>query len=314
MTYGANGRTGARPLEIALILGVFLGVVCPSASAAKQKSFDTPEKAAEALVLAAEQFDVEALKAILGPDGVDLVMTEDQVQAKNQCTAFAAEARKQMRVTPDSTNAKLAILSVGADDWPVPIPVVKDGRKWRFDPEAGRQEILNRRIGRNELDAIDVCLGYVEAQFEYASERHDGSLVNQYAQRIISTPGKHDGLAWQVPGGAWEGPVGENVARYIAEGYKERYEPFHGYYFKVLTGQGPAAPMGEMDFLVKGLMIGGFALVAAPADYGVTGVMTFIVSHDGIVYQKDLGEKTVEEFRAMTRYNPDETWSWVIGP
>ena len=311
MTHRADDRTRARVRDFTLILGLFLGVACPFSSMAQQKSFDTPEKAAEALVLAAEQFDVPALKEILGPDGVDLVVTEDEVLDKSQAAAFAAEARQQMRVAPDSTDATIAILYVGADDWPVPIPVVEEGGKWRFDSGAGREEVLNRRIGRNELDAIQVCLGYVEAQQEYASERRDGATVNQYAQRIISTPGKQDGLAWQASDGTWEGPVGEGIARVIAEGYSDRYEPFHGYYFKILKGQGPAAPMGEMDFLVKDVMIGGFALVAAPAEYEVTGVMTFIVGHDGIVYQKDLGPTTVDEFRAMERYNPDPSWQEV---
>jgi hypothetical protein len=273
--------------------------------------FKTPEEAAEALIAAAEQFDVETLKGILGPDGVDLVVTEDTVQDKTQATEFAAMARQQSRVVRDSTDAKVAHLLVGPDDWPLPIPVVEDGGTWRFDSQAGREEVLLRRIGRNELDAIEVCRGYVEAQHEYASEKHGGATVNQYAQRIISTPGKQDGLAWQASDGTWEGPIGEGIARVIAEGYSERYEPFHGYYFKILKGQGPAAPMGEMDFLVKDVMIGGFALVAAPAEYEVTGVMTFIVGHDGIVYQKDLGPTTVDEFRAMERYNPDPSWQPV---
>ncbi len=202
---------------------------------------------------------------------------------------------------------------MGPEDWPLPIPIVREGGKWRFNTAAGRQEILYRRIGRNELDAIQVCLGFVEAQQEYALTKHDGALVNQYAQRVISTPGKQDGLAWQAADGTWQGPVAEGVARIIAEGYTDRREPFHGYYYKVLKGQGPAAPLGEMDFLVKGAMIGGFALVAAPADYEVSGVMTFIVSHDGIVYQKDVGPKSVDEFRAMERYNPDSSWTPVFG-
>jgi len=164
------------------------------------------------------------------------------------------------------------------------------------------------------LDAIDVCIGYVEAQHEYASQKHDGSTVNQYAQRIISTPGKQDGLAWKTPDGTWAGPVGEDIAKVIAEGYSQRSEPFHGYYFKTLKGQGPAAPMGEMSFVVNGVMIGGFALVAAPATYRVTGVKTFIVSHTGIVYQKDLGPSTLDQFHLLEQYNPDKTWTPVEAP
>jgi len=313
-----NSRTIVRTLAT-LFLGLALANTLHSAAVAAspagaQKKFSTPEQASEALVAAAERFDVAALKEILGPDGVDLVVTEDPVQDKNQAVAFAAQAREKTRVALDPENSKVAILHVGAGDWPMPIPIVKDGKEWRFDTKAGRQETLFRRIGRNELDAIDVCHGYVEAQLEYASEKHDGSLVNQYAQRMISTPGKRDGLAWQGADGSWEGPVGEVIARVIAEGYTERYEPFHGYYFKILKGQGPAAPFGEMDFVVKGMMIGGFALVAAPADYGVTGIKTFIVSHGGVVYEKDLGEKTLEQFRAMDRFNPDSSWHPVTVP
>jgi hypothetical protein len=179
---------------------------------------------------------------------------------------------------------------------------------WMVDTKTGREEILNRRIGSNELDAIGICRGFVEAQQEYAQEKHDDSKVNQYAQRIISTEGKHDGLAWKNSDGKWDGPVGEGIARAIEQGYSKQGQPFHGYYFKVLKGQGPAAPMGEMDFVVEGAMIGGFALAAAPAEYRVTGVETFIVGPDGIVYEKDLGPDTLKAFESMDRYNPDKSW------
>ena len=300
-----------------LCLAFAIAALSPSGAAASstegtQKKFGTPEEASEALIAAAERFDLAALKEILGPDGLDLVVTADEVQDKNQAAAFAAQAREKMQIVRDSK--KVAILSVGAEDWPLAVPIVRDGGKWRFDTKAGRQEMLHRRIGRNELDAIEVCRGYVEAQLEYASEKHDGMLVNQYAQRVVSTPGRQDGLAWRAPDGSWQGPVGEGIARVIAEGYSDRYEPYHGYYFKILKGQGPSAPFGEMDFLVRGVMIGGFALVAAPADYAVTGVKTFIVSHDGVVFEKDLGPETLEAFRSMTRYDPDPTWSPVEAP
>jgi hypothetical protein len=277
---------------------------------APQRTFATPEEAAWALVVAAEQYDVPALTEILGPAGVDLVVTQDSVQDRNTATAFATLAREETHVVRDAKK-RTATVNVGPDDWPLPIPIVQVSNRWRFDTKAGRQEILYRRIGRNELDAIQVCRGYVEAQREYAYSKHDGAPLNQYAQRIVSTPGKHDGLAWMNPDSTWGGPVGEAIARVITEGYSERTEPYHGYYFKILKGQGPAAPMGQMDFVVKGAMIGGFALVAAPAEYAVTGVKTFIVSHDGVVYQKDLGAQTLEGFRAMTRYNPDATWEPV---
>jgi hypothetical protein len=180
-----------------------------------------------------------------------------------------------------------------------------------FDAKAGRQEIFLRRIGRNELDAIEICRGFVEAQHEYALMKRDGSGVNQYAQRIISTPGKQDGLAWQTADGAWDGPIGEKVARAIDRGYTNRAEPFHGYYFKVLKGQGPAAPLGQLDFVVKGVMIGGFALIAFPAQYRLTGVQTFMVSHDGVVYQRDLGPQTRELASQIELFNPDKTWTPV---
>ncbi len=266
-----------------------------------------------ALVAAAERFDVPELKAILGPDGEPLVATADTVLDRNNAAAFAAEARVQQRLEFDSAHTS-AVLNVGAEDWPMPIPIVERNGAWYFDAAAGKEEILRRRIGQNELDAITVCLGFVEAEREYALVRHDGSLLNQYAQRIISTPGTQDGLAWQAADGTWEGPVGENIARVIAEGYTDRSQPFHGYYYKVLKGQGPDAPIGAMNFMVEGAMIGGFALVAAPAEYGVTGIQTFIVSWEGVVYEKDLGETTLEAFRTMELYNPDSTWSRVVQP
>ena len=297
------------------LAGVVVAADTPAAAAIQQKAFKTPEEAVEALIAAAEAFDVPALTEILGPDGVGPRGQRGRGAATG--TLPPASPRRRARrplVARDPENKKVAVLSVGAEDWPLPIPIVKEGGKWRFDTAAGREEVLYRRIGSNELDAIEVCLGYVEAQHEYAYVKHDGSPVNQYAQRIISTPGTQDGLAWQGSDGSWQGPVGEGIARAIAEGYSDRLEPYHGYYYKVLKGQGPDAPMGEMDFVVEGAMIGGFALVAAPAEYRVTGVKTFIVSHDGVVYEKDLGETTLEQFRAMERFNPDPSWEPVAGP
>jgi hypothetical protein len=273
-----------------------------------QKAFATPEEAAQALIQATGNYDVPALMQILGPDAKDLVSSQDSVLDKNRSLEFAKLAHEKHSVSVDPKNQDEATLSVGNDDWPFPIPIVQRNGKWYYDSKAGREEILFRRIGENELDAIQVCRGFVEAQHDYALEKHDGSEVNQYAQRIISTPGKHDGLAWQNADGSWGGPVGETVAKALAQGYGPNSKPFHGYYFKVLKGQGPAAPMGQMDFVVEGIMIGGFALAAAPAQYRVTGVQTFIVSHDGIVYQKDLGPDTLKIFKSMDRYNPDKTW------
>ena len=277
-------------------------------SDSKQKQFDTPKEAAENLVQAAESFDVAALTEILGPDSTDVISSQDPVADKKQAMAFAAKAKEKSNIGTDPKNPKRAILTVGNDDFPVPIPIVKEKGKWVFDMKAGRQEILNRRIGTNELDAITICRGFVEAQEEYAQEKHDDAKVNQYAQRIISTPGKHDGLAWKNSDGTWGGPVGEGIARALEQGYSKQGEPFHGYYFKVLKGQGPAAPKGEMDFVMEGAMIGGFALAAAPAQYRVTGVKTFQVGPSGIVYEKDLGSETLKVFETMDRYNPDKTW------
>ncbi len=274
-----------------------------------QKEFDTPKQAADALIQVAETFDVASAKEILGPDGEDIISSEDPVMDKNRATAFANKAKEKKSVEIDKQNRNQAILIVGNDNFPLPIPIVKQKGKWFFDTKVGREEILNRRVGANELNAIQICRGFVEAQHEYAQEKHDDSKVNQYAQHILSTPGKHDGLAWKNADGTWEGPVGEEVAKALEEGYSaQRGQPYHGYYFKVLKGQGPAAPMGEMDFVVGGAMIGGFALAAAPAEYRVTGVQTFIVGPDGVVYQKDLGPDTLKIFQSMDRYNPDKTW------
>jgi hypothetical protein len=282
-----------------------------SSSSSSQKTFSSPTAAADALISAAARFDVPELTEILGSDGVDLVVSEDPVQDKNTASAFARMGLEKRAVVPDKKNANRAILVVGGEDWPLAIPIVRAQKGWRFDTKAGRQEMLYRRIGSNELDAIQMCRGYVEAQHEYASKKRDGSRINQYAQRTIATPGKQDGLAWKTADGKWEGPVGEHIAQVIAEGYSDKMKPYHGYYFRILKGQGPAAPMGEMDYVVKGVMIGGFAFVAAPAEYGVTGVKTFMVSHTGIVYEKDSGPKTLDAFKTMERFNPDKTWKVV---
>jgi hypothetical protein len=283
----------------------------PATSSAGAKLFDTPQQAADALVNAAEKFDVAALTEIFGPDGDDVVFSGEFAQDRKRAADFAAEAREKTKVSVDPRSGNRAFVLVGNEDWPFPVPLVKRGVKWFFDSKAGLQELLYRRIGANELDAIAICRGYVDAQHEYALQPRTGYEVNQYAQRIVSTPGKQDGLAWQDPDGTWGGPIGENIARAIEQGYTTGSEPYHGYFFKILKGQGPAAPLGEMDFVVKGTMIGGFALVAAPAEYKVTGVRTFMVSHDGVVYEKDLGPKTLDEFKKMERFNPEASWTPV---
>ena len=219
--------------------------------------------------------------------------------------------KNRKRITVDPNSGNRAFLLVGNEDWPFPVPIIKKGESWIFDSNAGRQELIYRRIGANELDAIDICRGYVEAQYAYAFQPRDGYDVNQYAQRIVSTPGKQDGLAWQSTDGTWAGPIGERIAQAIEQGYTINSDPYHGYFFKILKGQGPASPLGEMDFIVKGVMIGGFALVASPAEYGMTGVNTFIVSHDGVVYERDFGPDTLNQFNKMERFNPDASWSAV---
>jgi hypothetical protein len=303
----------ALVLALSLTLGSLAGTAHKKAVSvpAGERTFATPQAAADALVAAAEKYDVPALEKILGPDGRDIIQTGEPVRDKEQAAEFAKMAREKMHVAVDRKTQRRAFLSIGPDDWPFPVPIVKRGAKWSFDSKAGRQEVLYRRVGRNELDAIQICHGYVEAQHQYALQKKDVNGTHQYAQRLISTPGQQDGLAWKNADGTWGGPVGEEVARAIEQGYTGKNEPYHGYYFKVLKGQGPAAPLGQMDFLVKGIMIGGFALAAAPAQYGVTGVKTFMVSHDGVVYEKDMGQGTLNSFKAMELFNPDPGWSPV---
>jgi hypothetical protein len=283
----------------------------PVATPAGAQTFDTPQQAADAMVAAAEKFDVPALIRLVGPDGEDVVLTGEYAQDKERAQSFAAQARRQMHVTVDPKTEGRAFMLVGEEKWPFALPIVKHGARWSFDAAAGREELFHRRIGNNELDAIDICRGYVEAQFDYAYRKRTGYAVHEYAQKVISSPGQQDGLAWKNADGSWGGPVGEKIAQAIAQGYNLQAEPYHGYFFKVLKGQGPHAPLGAMDFVVHGVMIGGFALVAAPAEYGETGFKTFMVSHTGVVYEKDLGPTTLETFQKMELFDPDKTWTPV---
>lgn len=299
---------------IAVLSGLLMLGICSQRSSAADtgpRTFATPKAAADALIEAAEKFDVPALEEILGPGGKEIIHTGEPARDQEIAKQFAEQARMKMGVSVDPKSKTRAFISVGNDDWPFPVPIVKMGTAWSFDSKAGLNEILLRRIGRDELDAIQILRGFVEAQDEYALEKHGDSTVNQYAQKIISTPGKQDGLAWQNRDGTWDGPVGENVAKAIERGYSSRTEPYHGYFFKVLKGQGPDAPLGQMDYVVNGAMIGGFALIAFPAQYKVTGVKTFIVSNDGVVYQTDLGPNTLELAQKIDRFNPDKTWTPV---
>jgi hypothetical protein len=280
-------------------------------AAAGPQKFESAEKAADAMIDAAEKFDVTSLIRILGPQGEDLVLTGEYAQDRERAQEFAAQARKKKQVALDPKTDARAYVLVGEQDWPFALPIVKHDGRWSFDAAAGRQELLYRRIGSNELDAIEICDGYVDAQFDYAYRKRQGYEAPHYAQRVISSPGKQDGLAWQNPDGSWGGPIGEKIAHAIEQGYNLKADPYHGYFFKVLKAQGPAAPLGAMDYVVGGIMIGGFALVAAPAEYGETGLKTFMVSHTGVVYEKDLGEDTLAEFQKMDRFNPDKSWTPV---
>jgi len=278
----------------------------PSSSApAEQKGFKTPQLAAEALIKAAESYDVPALLEIFGPQGEDFIQSADPVNDKNVIQKFAEKARQRHSV---SVEKNTAVLQVGTEYWPLPVPIVKRQGQWYFDSKAGHDEILFRRIGANELDAIQICHGYVEAQKEYALTPHGNPPVHQYAQKIISSPGQQDGLFWKNPDGSPGGPISEGVARALEEGYSEKGAPYHGYYFKILMAQGPNAQFGKIDYMINGVMLGGFALVAVPAEYRVTGVKTFIVSHWGVVYEKDLGPDSLKSVKEMTEFNPDKTW------
>lgn len=274
-----------------------------------QKTFATPQAALEELIKATADYDVAALLAIFGPDGEDFISSADPVQDRNNGKAFAELARQKSSIQIEPGRRNRATIVVGENAWPFPVPLTKKSGKWIFDSKAGHDEILYRRIGANELDAIQICRGYVEAQNNYALSIHDDSGINQYAQKIISSPGKQDGLFWQNADGTPAGPISERIAKAIAEGYSvDKKSAYHGYYFKILKGQGPSAPLGRLDYVIQGAMIGGFALIAAPAEYRVTGVKTFIVSQDGVVYQKDLGPDTLELAKKIELFDPDKTW------
>jgi len=277
----------------------------------KAKPFATAQDAANALIDAAEKTDDLALAEILGPESYDIIHTGEPARDREVLKEFAARARTKTNISLQPKNPRRAILEIGDENWPFAVPIVKVGSTWSFDTRAGREELLYRRIGGNEISTIQTCRNYVQAQNDYALLKHGNSAVNQYAQYIIAPAGTQDGLAWRKADGTWDGPIGEEVAEAISKGYSLKTEPFHGYFFKVLKGQGPAAPLGQLDYVVKDVMIGGFALIAFPAQYRLTGVQTFIVSQDGVVYQKDLGPKTLELAGAIDRFNPDRSWTPV---
>jgi hypothetical protein len=293
-----------------LLVGIPLVGIPIDATTPEGRGFSSADAAAKALVTAAKSADVATLIAILGPAAKDILTTSDPVGDRQIRRKFVARASAKMKLVADPRDPNAKTLLVGKDEWPLPIPIVQVDGEWYFDVEQGKQEILTRRIGGNELDAIEVCRGYVEAQNDYAEKDRTGSGVLHYAQKIISSPGKHDGLYWSSSGPNDESPIGDMVARAFAEGYTKG-DPYHGYYFKILTGQGTQASGGEMSYLHNGLMTKGFALIAWPSNYGSTGIMTFIVDKAGIVYQKDLGPKTPDIAAAYTAYAPDGTWTPV---
>lgn len=310
---------GARRSR-ALAFGMVAAVVCTMtalplrAADAAQATYTSPARAAAALVAAARAGNVAALEHVLGPEGAKLVNSGDPVEDAKGRTMFVAAYDRRHRIS--AAGKGRWTLVIGSEQWPFPIPIVKRSGQWLFDTAAGEEEILDRRIGRNELNAIKVCRAYVDAQREYARSLASGSGVREYARRFISRPGTHDGLYWPAGPGEAESPIGPLVASARAEGYggsntRGRRVPYHGYYYRILDRQGPAAPGGAYGYVADGHMIGGFALVAFPASWGNSGVMTFIVNQDGIVHQKDLGADTAMIARKMTAYDPGPGWKPV---
>jgi hypothetical protein len=276
--------------------------------AGAQQSFKSPEEAAEVLAAAAKSVSREDMLKVLGANSEDIIESGDDVADAEARQRFLAAYTAKHSVNLDSDKA---VLILGPDDFPFPIPLTRKKVGWQFDTGAGRLEILYRRIGQNELDAIQTCLAYVDAQNEYADKDRTGAGLGIYAQRIVSSAGQKDGLYW--PSDDNDSPLGELAARASAEGYKAGSEPqpYHGYYYRILTQQGSNAPGGTLNYVVKGKMIGGFALVAYPAEYGNSGIMTFVVNHVGTVYQKDLGERTTVIAKQMTSFDPDQSWKKV---
>jgi hypothetical protein len=311
-------------IPAALALGVALAFPMPieaqspvsppaAKSAVKQRTFASPDEAAKALVDAVRAKDRNALLAVAGPGSAAWLFTGDDVADANDWMKFLAAYDEKHALEPQGEGK--VVLDVGKDDWPFPAPIVKHANAWAFDANAGRDEIVNRRVGRNELDAIQTILAIVDAEREYAQTDADGNGFADYARRFRSSPGKKDGLYWPDEAGKPRSPLGELVAVAAAEGYgkkpaakEEGPAPYHGYRYRILTAQGKDAPGGAYDYLVRDKLLGGFAVVAWPATYRSSGVMTFIVSHEGVVYEKDLGPQTASIAGSMTRFNPDATW------
>jgi hypothetical protein len=287
------------------------------AKSAEPQSFPTPDDAAKALLEAARSDNRKQINAVFGSHNAELFSSGDDVEDKNNRSDFVTLAQEKIVVEKIGENR--AIVHVGNTDWPFPIPLVKNSDSWQFDAAQGRQEILNRRIGRNELSVLGAIRGYEEAQFDYAISDRDNDGVSEYAQKLQSEPGKFDGLFWEAENGQPQSPLGPLFAEAKAEGYKvkgatQKPAPYHGYYYRILSRQGSNVPGGKYDYIINGNMIAGFALVAFPAQYGSSGIMTFVVNHQGKIFQKDLGSKTVEIAGKMKEYNPDSKWEPVYVP
>ena len=301
---------------LATVAFVVLVLACGSAQAKSpgHKGFSSPQEAVKAVVDALRANDTKSLLTIFGRASKALVRSGDPVEDKEGRERFLKlyEEKNRLEEGPDKVT-----LYVGSDEWPFPIPIVKVGQSWRFDTKAGKREILARRIGRNELSTIQVCLAYVDAQKEYAMKKgREAQGLLEYAQRFVSTPGTHDGLYWDVADGEEQSPMGPLFAAAREEGYGQQPlggnpTPYHGYLFRILTGQGANAPGGAVDYVVAGKMIGGFALIASPARYGSSGVMTFVVNQDGFVYEKDFGKHARKAEQAIKVFDPDTTWKKV---
>jgi hypothetical protein len=294
-----------------MVVGFYQMGMAADVKQAKQKSFQAPEEAAKALFEALRAGDTKELLAIFGPAGKEVISSGDEVADKAARERFV-KSYEAMNKLEKETDKKVTLV-VGTHDWPFPVPIVKKGETWVFDTMAGKEELLNRRIGRNELNTIKVCLAYVDAQREYALKDRDSDNLLEYAQKFWSTKGKKNGLYWEAKEGEEQSPMGNLAAQAVKEGYTprkpgEKPQPYHGYYYKILKAQGKNAPGGAYDYMVKGSMIGGFALVAYPAEYGTSGIMTFVVNHDGAVFEKDLGNETGKVASAMTKYDPDKSW------
>ncbi|MBA4417764.1 MAG: DUF2950 domain-containing protein [Syntrophus sp. (in: bacteria)] len=286
------------------------------AAAVKQKGFASPEDAVKAMIGALKTGDRKALIAIFGPQDKNMIFSGDEVADREDRNNMIKRYEEKNRV--EKAGDKKAALYVGNEDWPFPVPIVKRGTSWYFSTKEGREEIINRRIGKNELSAIQTCMAYADAQREYALMDIDGDGLNEYAQKLISDSGKKDGLYWETRPGEKPSPMGSFVAAARQEGYTARKpgdnpRPYHGYYYKILTAQGKNAPKGAYSYMVDNKMIGGFALVAYPAQYGVSGIMTFMINQDGTVYEKNLGKKAGKAVQEMKEFNPDTTWRKVKG-